>query len=362
MADGTTFVGLDVHVQTIALAIVRGQGEPEDRGVIENTPRGLVKRLQRLGPVETLSVCYEAGPCGYALYRALSERGIRCVVVAPSLLPVRPGDRVKTDRRDARKLARLLSTGDVQVVSPPTPEVEALRDLSRAREAAMADLRRCGQRLLKLLNRRGYAEPHGVRRWGRAWWAWVETISMPLPAERLVLEQYGAAVRHAQAQVDYLTVALETVAVSSPELPLIAALHQLHGVGAISAVGLVAELGDMTRFTTAAELMAYVGVVPREHSSGARQRRGAITKTGNAHARRLLVEVAWHYMRPINPAKPLAPGDPTVARRRLHARYWRLVRRGKPPQVAIVAVARELLGFMWSIARTTAMAGPVTAA
>lgn len=331
--DGTMFVGLDVHVQTIALAVTRGDSAAEELGVISNTPNALAKRRRKLGPPERLQVCYEAGPCGYAIQRQLSGLGIDCRVVAPSLIPVRPGDRVKTDRRDAAKLARLLRSGDLTSVAVPTPEQEALRDLSRAREAAVGDRHRVRQRLVKLLARHGIAEPAG-KRWTKTYGAWVSSVTLAEPA-----------------------------AVSTPA-PVIAALQQLHGVGLITAVGIVAEVGDLARFDRPAQLFAYAGLVPSEHSSGGRQQRGHITKTGNRHLRFLLVEAAWHDARPVR----LPTGEPTdavaavaaTARGRLPRRYFRLVGRGKSKQAAIVAIARELVGFMWATAQAAqAIPAPV---
>ena len=366
MADGTTFVGLDVHVATIAVAVARGGGAAEDLGTIPNTPHALAKRLRKLGPPEALRVCYEAGPCGYGIYRQLTALGMVCTVVAPSLIPVRPGDRVKTDRRDAAKLARLLRSGDLTPVAVPTPEQEALRDLSRAREAAIGDRHRARQRLVKLFARHGVAEPGGTR-WTTTWWAWASTVALPEPAAQVVLGELRAAIADAHARVDRLTAALAELAAASSQAPVIAALQTLHGVGLITAVGIVAEVGDLTRFDRASQLFAYAGLVPSEHSSGGRRQRGGITKTGNRHLRYLLVEAAWHYARPIrvSAAIPASPAERIAqqARARLQRRYWRLVGRGKPKPVAVVAIARELVGFVWAAARAAASeSAPVAAA
>jgi transposase len=350
MENGTTFVGLDVHVKTIAVAVAHGDGAVEARGVYENTPRALARVLRRIGPAPSLAVCYEAGPCGWSIYRQLTGLGIRCTVVAPSLLPKPVGKRVKTDRLDAEFLARTLRSGEVVVVTAPTPELEAMRDLSRARQVAVEDLQRARQRLIKLLHRKGIVEPGSPKRWMPGWWTWVQKVTLPLPAEQTTLTFYRDAIVHAQERVEHLTLALSTLASSNSYTPVIEALDALHGIGEITAVGLVAEIGDFRRFGDPRELMAYAGVVPSEHSSGGRQRRGGITKTGNAHVRRLLIEAAWHYTRPIK-ADPTYPNAiAQEARTHLLRRYRKLVGHGKPRQVAVVAIARELLGFVWDAA------------
>jgi transposase len=355
--DGSTFVGLDVHVATISLAAIRPTGELIEVGRLPNTSAVLAKQLRRLGAPERLAVCYEAGPCGYTIYRQLTGLGIHCAVVAPSLIPTKAGDRVKTDRRDALKLARLLRSGDLTAVGVPTPEGEALRDLSRLREAAVGDLHRARQRLLKSFHRYGVVEPGGSR-WTKRWWAWAETVTLAEPVAYLALVALRETITSRQAQLDRITALVTQEAASGPFAATIAALQTLHGVGAITAVGLVAEVGDFTRFDHADQVFAYGGMVASEHSSGSRVVRGPITKTGNAHVRFLAVEAAWHYVTAL-PATQPAPRTEferiaQVARERLYRRYWRLVQRGKPKQVAIVAVAREFLGFVWAIATAVA--------
>ena len=358
MADGTTFVGLDVHVATIAIAVVRGDGVAQELGMLPNTPAALAKRLRKLGPPALLRVCSEAGPCGYGIYRQLTELGIACTVVAPSLIPVRPGDRVKTDRRDAVKLARLLRSGDLTAVAVPTPEQEALRALSRARETATNDRHRARQRLVKFLAQQRIAEPASGKRWTKTYWTWVTGVTLPLPAAQIVLDELRDAITTEQERLTRLTAALTELAQTGAQAPVVAALQTLHGIGLITAVGIVAEVGDLTRFDRPPQLMAYAGLVTSEHSSGGRQSRGGITTTGNRHLRYLLVEAAWHYARPIRLSGP-APATPEEriaqqARERLSRRYFRLLSRGKPKQVATVAVARELLGFVWAMAQAVA--------
>jgi transposase len=357
MTEGTTYVGLDVHVQTIAIAAIDGDGTARDLGTIPNRPEVLAKRLRKLGEPASLVVCYEAGPCGYGIWRQVTAMGMACQVVAPSLIPVRPGDRIKTDRRDAAKLARLLRSGDLVFVAVPTPEQEALRDLSRARETAQHDLHRARQRLLKFFAQQGCAEPTKRTRWTRAWQTWADGIQLVQPSSQLVLEELRAAISTAQARRERLTEALQAAAETGDHAPTVQALRRLHGIGWITAVGIVAEVGDLRRFDHPTQLFAYAGMVPREHSSGGQQHRGGITKTGNKHLRYLLVEAGWHYSRPVpvsvTTASPQTPIDRIVqrARIRLHHRFYQLTGRGKSRNQANVAVARELLGHVWAIGR-----------
>lgn len=359
MNDGSTFVGLDVHVATIAIAVAYAQGPVEDRGQTRNEPRLIAKRLRALGDPATLRVCYEAGPTGYTLWRQLTGLGIACQVVAPSLIPVRPGDRVKTDRRDAAKLARLLRSGDLTPIAVPSPAQEALRDLSRARAGAGHDLHRLRQRLLKSLPRWGVTEPQGMGRWTARYATWLAGVTLAQPAQQLVLADLRQAITVAETRLATLTSAVSVEAEMGALAGLATALRTLHGVGPIIAVGVLAECGDLSRFTHPSQLMAYAGLVPGEHSSGGRTQRGPITKTGNAHLRHLLVEAAWHCVRPARASAPPVTAVEQIAataRERLHRRFWRLVGRGKSRQVAIVAVARELLGFIWAIGQATAAA------
>jgi transposase len=360
MTDGTTtdlvFVGLDVHVATIAIAVARGSAAPEAIATIRNEPGPLRKALQKLGSTEQLRVCYEAGPCGYTIARDLATHGIDCGVIAPSLTPRVTGDWVKTDRRDALKLARLLRSGDLTLVTQPSAELEALRDLSRLREQVLGDLHRVRQRLLKFLIRHGIAQPAGLGRWSPRYLTWLETLRLEQPSLQVTLDDYRAELAHQTARRDRITGALEDARLAGEEAPVIAGLEQLHGLGAITATGLVAELGDLTRFATPDQLTAYAGLVPREASSGTRVQRGGITKTGNAHVRWLLIEAAWHYARPMRAMPEPAADDPVAhlawtLRQRLSRRFGHLLRRGKPRAVAIVAIARDLLKACWAVAR-----------
>ena len=367
------FVGLDVHKETIAVAVADGRGgEPRARATIPNAPEAVGKLLRALGPAARLRVCYEAGPCGYGLHRQLTGLGVACAVVAPSLVPTKPGDRVKTDRRDALKLARLHRAGELTAVWVPDEAHEALRDLTRARAAAVAEVHRCRQRLGKFLLRLGLRPPAGVAPWTVRHRDWLDGLRLPQPAQHLVLTEALHGLDQAAARLDRLEAAVAEAAQAGPHAPLVGALQSLRGVGPVTAATLVAELGDLRRFATARQLMAYAGLVPSEHSSGGRTRRGGITKTGNAHVRRVLVEAAWHYRHPPRIGRDLRRrqrGQPAAAveaawaaQGRLNRRYWRLVGRGKLTQEAAVAVARELVGFVWAVARAVpAPAAPAAA-
>jgi len=366
MAEGTTvFVGLDVHKDTIAVALAEGDGgEVRSYGVIPNTPPAVARLVKKLGPAPRLRVCYEAGPCGYVVLRQLTNLGVACTVVAPALIPVKPGERIKTDRKDAMKLARLHRAGELTAVAAPTPEQEAVRDLTRARQAAHQDLHRLRQRLRTLLLRQGIAEPATTKRWSAAWRVWLAGVSLEQTVQQTVLDDLRDAIGATEARVDRLTAAVAAQATSGPFADLIGALTSLRGVGVVTAVTLVAELGDPGRFDNPGQLMAFAGLVPSEHSSGGREQRGRITKTGNAHVRWVSVEAAWHCRRKPHLSHELARRQrgqsaaviaiAWTAQERLHTRYVHLVVKGKPKPKAAVAVARELLGFVWALARQVA--------
>jgi transposase len=355
---GTRFVGPDVHKASIAIAVAGPFGDPEDHGRIANDPAAIRKLFDRLrGPDVRLSVAYEAGPTGYALHRQLSRMGIECVVVAPSLIPAKPGDRVKTDRRDAAKLARLLRTGDLTPVWIPDAAGEALRDLVRARDDAKADQLRARHRLSKFLLRRAVFPPVGVRSWSRAHDAWLERIMFSEPADQVVLHDYRAVAREAAERVKRLEGALLRTAGQGPQAELIAALQAIRGIGFLSAVTIAAEAGDLRRFPSARQFMAYVGLVPSEWSSGESRHRGRITKTGNRLIRHVLGQAAHNarYRPNVGPGlrarqRLVAPAIAQLDRRaqtRLHRRYRTLLGRiGK--NKTVIAVARELAGFVWA--------------
>jgi transposase len=356
------FVGLDVHAETIAAAVADGDGgEVRVLGVIPHRVDAIRRLLKPLGPVTRLRVCYEAGPTGYALYWELTALGIACQVIAPSLIPRKPGDRVKTDRRDAVLLARGLRAGDLTAVWIPDRGHEALRDLVRAREAAKKDQLRARHRLGKFLLRHGRRPPEDVTPWTQRYLTWVTQVRFEYAAQEATRLDYLGEVEHAAVRVTQLERALdEAIATAPPALRrVIDALQALRGVARLSAATIVAEVGPLSRFARPRQLMGYAGLGAREASSGPRQWRGGLTKMGNAHLRRIVGEAAWAYKRrPTIGATlrrrqhGLSPGviaTAWTAQCRLHGRYHRLVARGKCPQKAMAAVARELLGFIWAI-------------
>lgn len=365
------YVGLDVHKETIAVAICDEQGRATSLGTIPNQPDSVARLMRRLQQKATLKVCYEAGACGFVRYRQLVSMGIDCIVVAPTLIPVKSGDRVKTDRRDAIKLARDLRAGELTAVWVPDQAHEALRDLVRLREDAKADQKRARNRLGKFLLRHGWHRPEGVKAWSVAHQKWLQTLWMEQPAQQLVLRESLAEVAHQDQRVARMDAAVTEQAAILPEpiKQVIAALVCLYGVQELTAVTGVAETGDLGRFDKAPQLFSDAGMVPREHSSWGpeHRRQGSITKTGNAHLRRAVIESAWHYRRPPRVSAALrkrrAGKDPVVielcnkAHQRLHQTYRRLIAAGKPAPRAVVAVGRELLGFMWAIAPKTQAQG-----
>ena len=361
MKEKVRFLGLDVHAETIAVAIAEPDGEVRSLGTIANRTESIRKLLKKLGPVEQLKACYEAGPTGYVLYWQLAELGVRCEVIAPTLVPMKAGDRVKTDRRDAERLARSYRSGDLTPVWVPNEGSEALRDLVRAREAAKQDQLRARHRLSKFLLRTGQRPAAGVKAWTQAYVNWVKQIHFTQAARESTLLDYLHEMEHMAERVKRLEQAIaDAVQVASPQMQeVVRGLQALRGIAQISAVTLVAELGELSRFESARQLMGYSGAVPSEDSSGQRTRRGGITKTGNAHLRRIAIEAAWSYrLRPgVGPAlrkrqegvseeiKEIA----WKAQHRLHKRYTRLAAAGKDQRKIITAVGRELLGFIWAI-------------
>jgi transposase len=361
MKKNIVFVGLDVHAETIAVATAGGGGEVRSLGKIPNRPESIKRLMKRLGPAGMLRACYEAGPTGYVVYWQLTQLGIHCEVIAPTLVPVKSGDRVKTDRRDAVKLARLYRSGELTAVWVPDQAHEALRDLVRAREAAKKDDVRARHRLSKFLLRQGRRPPEGVKAWSKRHREWIKTVKFDHPAQEATLLDYETEVDHMAQRIDRLETAIDSAIKTAPVAmqEVIAALQALRGVRQMTAVTIVTEVGELSRFARPKQLMGYSGAVPSEHSSGESRRQGSITKTGNAHLRRVLGEAAWAYNR-----RPSLYGDlkkrqkglseevkeiAWKAQHRLHRRYTSLTLRGKPHQKVVTAVARELLGFIWAI-------------
>jgi transposase len=355
------FVGLDVHKDTISIAVAPGGvGEKIlDRGTIPNDWHRLVKRLTALGRPEDIFVAYEAGPTGYGLYRKLTEAGISCIVVAPSKTPRRPGDKVKTDRRDAMRLARYLRIGELVAVTPPDRELEALRDALRAREDAVRALRSARQQLSGFLLR--HDRPWREKTtWGVKHLEWIRSQRFDSEVQRQVLEDYYQEVDRRTVRVKGWDQDVARFAEACPSgVDLYRALQALKGVSTIVAATLVAEIGDLRRFPSASHLMGFLGLAPSEHSSGSKMSRGAITKAGNTHVRYKLVQAAWNYRhRPAmtRSLKERQNGLPAAvcdiawkAQKRLHRKYTTMSSRGKRQQVTVVAVARELCGFIWAI-------------
>jgi transposase len=360
MRDAITHVGLDVHKSSISAALLRSGSTQVVEWKLANEPgevRRLVRRLKREAQGEVLCA-YEAGPCGYELQRQLVREGLQCLVVAPSLIPRKPGERIKTDRRDALKLAELLRAGMLTEVCPPTPAEEAVRSLCRAREDARIDLLRARHRLSKMLLRRGLHFAEG-KAWTAKHRAWLWSLVLDHPAEKAVLDDYLLAVDQVTERLRGIDQQLAELAGQEPHRERVAWLRCFRGIDTVTAVSIVAELYGVERFARPRSLMAYLGLVPSESSSGESQRRGGITKTGNRHVRRLLVEAAHHCRhRPTlsatlrrrregQPAAVIALAD--RAQQRLHRRYTRLLLgRGVPIQKVVVACARELTGFIWA--------------
>jgi transposase len=367
------YVGLDVHKDSVAIALAQAgrDGEVRQFGTVAGDVQAVSKALRRLtAQGQRLHVVYEAGPCGFALQRHLAALGYECQVVAPSRTPRGSGDRVKTDRRDALLLARLSRAGELTAVRVPDAADEALRDLVRAREDAVREQRNARLRLKALLLRNGMAYA-GRSSWTAAHLRWLGALKLPHPGQQIALQEYLHAVMEAGARIGRLEQALRDVLPQWSLLPVVTALQALRGVGLIAAVTLVAEIQDFQRFANARQLMAYLGLVPAENSSGPRRRQGAITKAGNAAARRVLVEGAQQYRHPARVsadiARRLAECPKPIAdiawqaQLRLCARYRRLAARRLPANKIIVAIARELAGFVWAVA-LKASAAPQPAA
>jgi transposase len=363
MSEVSTYVGIDAHKKDLFVARLMGHERAPGTWQLANEPqavRRLVRKLERDAP-GPVRVFYEAGPCGYALQRQMTTARVSCEVVAPALIPRKPGDRVKTNRRDARKLVELGRAGLLTIVRPPTPEEEAVRDLCRARDDAREDLQRCRHRLGKLLLRRGLH--YAGRNWTRGHRRWLESVEWTHAAERAVVNDYLLAIDQTEARLLDLDTRLAETAERDPYKTPVGWLRCFRGIDTLSAMFILAELHDFRRFASARALMAYLGLVPGEASSGEKHRRGRITRTGNGLVRRVLVEAAWHYRHRPGVGSTLArrrTGQPTrviaiadKAQHRLCHRFRKLVAEHKPPPKAAVAIARELAGFLWAALQPT---------
>src|SRR5260221_479795 len=364
--DGSImWVGIDAHKKTLAVAALEpGKHAPEEFTVDndERSIRKLVRRLERDARGREIRICYEAGTWGYTLQRRLEAAGkVVCEVIAPSLIPRKPGERIKTDRRDARKLAELFRAGVLTTVSPPTPAQESIRDLCRCREDVRADLGRCRHRVVKMLVRRGYVFNSTSRLWSDAHRRWLSTLTFENEIDRLVVAEYKLAIEQAERRLHAMDREMEKAA----QLPLyrdhVAWLRCFHGIDTTIAMIFVAELHGIDRFESPRGLAAYLGLVPTLYASGESTKRGGITKTGNVHIRRALVQAAWQYRHRASVGPKLRArreGQPehvlTIAdeaQRRLSARFRRLIERGKMSTKVVIAVARELVGFLWAALR-----------
>jgi len=360
MGQSSTDVGLDVHKRDIVVTMLKPFTEEAKTWRIANEPRA-VRRLARKLEREALGAiraAYEAGPCGYVLKRQLEAEGIPCQVVAPSRIPTAPGDRIKTDRRDAKKLAEMLRAGLLTEVHPPTEQEESVRDLCRAREDAKQDLTRCRHRVTKFLLRKGLRYGQG-RAWTQGHRRWLWSLELEHRAAQATLEDYLLGIQQVETRLRELDRVIAEIAHTEPYRDQVGWLRCFRGIDTLTAMIILSELHGFRRFRSARQLMAYLGLVPSEHSSGESIRRGGITKTGNGHVRRILVEAAWHYRhkpavgatlrkrREGQPPHVIATAD--RAMQRLHRRYWRFLSLGKPSQKATTAAARELVGFLWAI-------------
>src|SRR5205809_1362464 len=367
MTQVTTYVGVDAHKKDLFIAMLVGDGQTPVTWTVPNAPnavRRLVRKLERDAP-GPVRACYEAGPGGYALQRQMTTARVNCQVIAPALIPRKPGERIKTNRRDARKLAELLRAGLLTEVRPPTLAEEAVRDLCRARDDAREDLQRCRHRLGKLLLRRGLH--YSGRNWTREHRRWIDSLEWTQPSERVVIDDYLLAIDHVEARLLELDTRLTEIAQNEPYREPVGWLRCFRGIDTLTAILILAELHDFRRFPNARALMAYLGLVPGEDSTGEKHRRGRITRTGNTLVRRLLVETAWHYQhrpsigvsltrrRKGQPGRVIAIGD--KAQQRLCRRFRKLAAEHKPAPKIAVAIARELAGFLWAALQPAPVSG-----
>jgi len=363
MYQFSKYIGLDAHKDSLSVSFKEQFGDHAQYiGKINTTPAAVQKMVDQLNPDgEVLSFCYEAGPCGYGLYRQLTEMGHECMVVAPSLIPQKKGNRIKNDRRDSLTLAESLHANILTPVWVPTPEHEAIRDLTRAREDFKLLEKQAKQRLSSFLLRQGCNYDSKKSNWTQAHFRWMESIKFESPYQQIVFQEYINLVKHLMSKEADLQQEMCKVMDAWKLKPLVEALMAMRGIAMISAMTIVAELGDLTRFETANQLMTYLGLVPSQHSTGKKEKKGGITKTGNSHVRRILVESAWTYRFPARKTATIQRRaekcSQTVqdiawkAQKRLCGRFRHLLERGKKKVILNTAIARELAGFIWAIAQ-----------
>lgn len=363
MSDCTTYIAMDTHKKEHKVALHYPRHEQIVRFVVKNTARDIkrmVTRITKQAPADVV-FCYEAGVCGFTLKRRIEVLGCKCAVIAPSLTPQRPGDRVKTDRRDATKLLAMLMAGLLTEVHAPDQKQEAARELTRCRQAAQENLKRLRHQLLKFLTRHGYLYSDGEH-WTQKHLRWLRSLEFEQPLLRDVFDSYFTEMQHCIQRLDSLDKQVEQLAQSEPYKETVGLLRCFHGIDTLTAIGIITEIFDFGRFSSPGELMSYLGLTPSESSSGEKQNKGPITKTGNKRVRRLLIEAAWHYRHPyIARSKALRQRRKDQpqwvidiadrAGQRLRKRYWHLINSGKIPCKATVAIARELAGFVWSVFR-----------
>lgn len=348
--DVRLWVALDVHKFSIVAATLPPVGGQPEVQRVETTEKAIRRLIGRLGGPDGLAVAYEAGPGGFDLLRLLTRIGVRCDVIAPSLVPVRAGDRVKTDRRDAKKLVRLYRAGELTFVAAPDEQTEGLRDLMRCREDLRCARTAARHRVAKQLLRHGRIYRDGKKQWTKMHIAWVHRQRLDDPLAQRALEQMLIHLEGVDRQLARLDADLEHIAATGPWRDQVAALTAFRGISTRTALGLISEIGDFRRFAHPRELASWLGITPSEYSSGDQQHRGHITKTGNRHARRLLIETAWHYRhRPRRPTNGRPRSDRAwLAEVRLHRRHHDLIQRGKRSTIVNVAIARELAAFIWA--------------
>lgn len=361
MNQFSKYVGLDVHKDTIVVSIAdAGRSKARHYGTIKHTAAAVSALLKKINPEgEVLELCYEAGPCGYGLYYQLTGSGHECQVVAPTLIPKRASDKVKTDRRDSLRLAELLRAGELTPVWVPDAEQEAIRDLVRTRDDFKVSQRQVRQQLLAFLLRHSLRWTGGKQNWTQGFWQWIEALEMPSVHQQFALKEYIDAVRRHGVQIQAIEKQMLVAKQGWSLEPIVDGLMAMRGINLVASMGIVAELGDLSRFSKPTQLMAYLGLVPSEHTSGDSRHQGGITKSGNGHVRRLLIESAWCYRftarksRDIEQrAQKTSPEVQAIAwkaQKRLNARYRALSERGLSSCKVVTAVARELCGFIWAV-------------